>query len=291
MPAIQPGSPNEGIRETRWFPPSPGPERGDRPPMPCNDGRRILEHAAKQRVVTNTHRHPADPSVEINRRRFPSDGKISLQRRRDRSVGRWRLFPLRERKTTSLCSTSRIRSRSTAHSTIARTCRRHSRDSSSPSPVPSSRQHHEELALPSRHTRLRRAVQSARYVDGLSRRRQDDDSFWQGTDPAPVRVLWVHPSPRARHHQLTDLPNGRPATAWCDGHRNLFKNRFQYWSGITNDGNSFWYALNRNMQYNGAFDVTPFKGTNNPLLEGMGGGIGVSAGDEQYKLANRTSVL
>ncbi len=65
---------------------------------------------------------------------------------------------------------------------------------------------------------------------------------------------------------------------------NLFNNRFQYWSGVTNSGTSFWYDLNRNMQYNGAFTLTPFKGTNNPLLEGMGGGIGLSVGDEQFAL-------
>ncbi len=68
---------------------------------------------------------------------------------------------------------------------------------------------------------------------------------------------------------------------------NLFKNRLQYWSGVTNAGTSFWYALNRNMQYNGAFTITPFKGTDNPWLEGMGAGIGLSVGDSQYKLAQQ----
>ncbi len=65
---------------------------------------------------------------------------------------------------------------------------------------------------------------------------------------------------------------------------NLFQNRLQYWSGVTNSGTSFWYALNRNMEYNGAFTLTPFKPSKNPLLEGMGVGIGVSAGDEHYSL-------
>jgi phosphate-selective porin OprO/OprP len=66
----------------------------------------------------------------------------------------------------------------------------------------------------------------------------------------------------------------------------LFNNRFQYWSGVTNAGTSFWYAMNRNMEYNGAFDITPFKRKENPnpLLEGMGFGIGVSAGDNQFAL-------
>jgi phosphate-selective porin OprO and OprP len=65
----------------------------------------------------------------------------------------------------------------------------------------------------------------------------------------------------------------------------LFNHRLQYWSGVTNAGTSFFYALNRNMQYNGAFTLTPFKGMDNPLLEGMGAGIGVSVGDSQYKLS------
>jgi phosphate-selective porin OprO/OprP len=72
----------------------------------------------------------------------------------------------------------------------------------------------------------------------------------------------------------------------------LFDTLFQYWSGVTNAGTSFFYALNRNMQYNGAFDLTPFKGTKNPLLEGLGGGFGLSVGDNQFALAqNGTSFV
>lgn len=63
-------------------------------------------------------------------------------------------------------------------------------------------------------------------------------------------------------------------------------NRVQWWSGVTNTGTSLFGDLNRNVEYNGAVDVTPFRGDDwkGSVFEGLGGGVGLSAGDQQYAL-------
>ena len=67
--------------------------------------------------------------------------------------------------------------------------------------------------------------------------------------------------------------------------------RMQWWSGVTNTATSTFGGLNRNVEYNGAVDFTPFRGDRwaGSILEGLGGGIGFSAGDQHYAL-NQTSI-
>ncbi|WP_240911544.1 porin [Paludisphaera soli] len=68
-------------------------------------------------------------------------------------------------------------------------------------------------------------------------------------------------------------------------------NRMQWWSGVTNTGISLFGDLNRNVEYNGAVDFTPFRGERwkGSPLEGLGGGVGLSAGDQNYAL-HQTSI-
>ncbi len=70
-----------------------------------------------------------------------------------------------------------------------------------------------------------------------------------------------------------------------------FDKKFQWWSGVSNTATGLFGDLNRNVEYNGAFDVTPFRGDawKGSVFEGLGGGVGVSAGDQNYAL-NQTSI-
>jgi phosphate-selective porin OprO/OprP len=65
---------------------------------------------------------------------------------------------------------------------------------------------------------------------------------------------------------------------------NLFKNKVQYWSGLSNDGKATYYALDRNVTFNGAWDVTPFH-ESGTIFEGLGGGFGYSSGWQNFALA------
>jgi phosphate-selective porin OprO and OprP len=111
--------------------------------------------------------------------------------------------------------------------------------------------------------------------------------FGKGLAPPLYEYYAFSPAlePVITNSPLYQLAGKRPLGVMFLG--SLFSDRVQYWSGVTNAGTSFFYALNRNMQYDGAFTLTPFKGTDNPLLEGMGAGIGLSVGDSQYKLAQQ----
>jgi phosphate-selective porin OprO/OprP len=82
---------------------------------------------------------------------------------------------------------------------------------------------------------------------------------------------------------LFQLAAARPIGVMFFG--NVLGNRLQYWSGVTNQGKSTFFNLNRDVQYNGAVDLTPFKGRgDDSILSGLGGGVGFSAGDQQYAL-------
>lgn len=80
---------------------------------------------------------------------------------------------------------------------------------------------------------------------------------------------------------LFQLAAGRPIGVMAMG--NLLTNRIQYFAGLNNTGASFYYALDRNIDFNGAIDFTPFKGTG-WLIENLGGGFGYSAGWQHYAL-------
>jgi len=84
---------------------------------------------------------------------------------------------------------------------------------------------------------------------------------------------------------LFQLAGKRPLGIMFSG--TLFDNRMQWWSGVTNAATSLYGDLNRNVDYNGAVDFTPFRGERwkDTHLEGLGGGVGFSAGQQHYKLA------
>lgn len=83
---------------------------------------------------------------------------------------------------------------------------------------------------------------------------------------------------------LYQLAGKRPIGLMFTG--NLWKNRIQWWSGISNSGTSLFGNLDRNQDYNGAVDFTPFRGEGweDTVLEGLGGGAGFSAGKQEYLL-------
>ncbi|MBI1324417.1 porin [bacterium] len=64
---------------------------------------------------------------------------------------------------------------------------------------------------------------------------------------------------------------------------NLFDGRLQYWSGINNSGTSWWYDINRNVEFNGALTLTPFAQSDS-IFSSLGGGVGFSAGNDLYRL-------
>ena len=67
----------------------------------------------------------------------------------------------------------------------------------------------------------------------------------------------------------------------------LLDNRLQWWSGVTNSGASLFGNLDNNVDYNGAFTITPFRGDawKGRRLEGIGTGLGFSVGKQRYLLA------
>ena len=112
--------------------------------------------------------------------------------------------------------------------------------------------------------------------------------FGKGLAPPLYEYYAFTPAlePVITNSPLFQLAAGRPIGVMFSG--TLWKNRIQYWSGINNQAKSGYFALNRNMEFDGAWDVTPFKGTGG-ILEGLGGGFGISAGWQNY-LLQQTSI-
>ena len=118
---------------------------------------------------------------------------------------------------------------------------------------------------------------SYKFGDGLTIR------AGKGLTPPLYEYIAFSPAlePVITNSPLFQLAAGRPIGVVALG--SLFDNRMQYWSGITNPAKSTYYALNRNVNYNGQVDFTPFKGTEG-ILEGLGGGVGFLAGYQKYAL-------
>jgi phosphate-selective porin OprO/OprP len=70
----------------------------------------------------------------------------------------------------------------------------------------------------------------------------------------------------------------------------LFKNKIQYQQGVFNAAEGSFYDLSRNVDYIGAVDFTPFKGSRG-ILDSLGGGIMVDTGLRQYPLNQANSIL
>ena len=84
---------------------------------------------------------------------------------------------------------------------------------------------------------------------------------------------------------LFQLAAKRPIGLMFSG--TLLENRMQWWSGVNNSGASLFGNLDNNVDYNGALDFTPFRGDawRQSLWEGLGGGVGFSAGQQHYLLS------
>ncbi|AMV40071.1 porin [Planctomyces sp. SH-PL62] len=108
----------------------------------------------------------------------------------------------------------------------------------------------------------------------------------KGLAPPLYEYYAFHPAlePVITNSPLYQLAAKRPIGMMFNG--TLFNNRMQWWSGVTNAGIALYGDLNRNVDYNGAVDFTPFRGDawKGSLLEGLGGGVGFSAGEQRYKL-------
>jgi phosphate-selective porin OprO/OprP len=107
--------------------------------------------------------------------------------------------------------------------------------------------------------------------------------FGRGLAPPLYEYYAFTPAlePVITNSPLFQLGAGRPIGVMFSG--NLLSNRLQYWMGINNQAKSGYYNLNRNVEFDGAWDVTPFKGTEG-ILEGLGGGFGFSAAWQNYAL-------
>lgn len=80
---------------------------------------------------------------------------------------------------------------------------------------------------------------------------------------------------------LFQLAAGRPIGVMASG--NILDSRLQYWFGVNNIAKSVYYGLNRNVEFDGVFTITPFKGSED-FLDGLGGGLGYSSAWAHYKL-------
>jgi phosphate-selective porin OprO/OprP len=118
---------------------------------------------------------------------------------------------------------------------------------------------------------------SYRFSDALSLR------VGKGLAPPLYEYYAFSPAlePVITNSPLFQLAAKRPIGAMFSG--TLFDHRVQYWSGVSNGAASTFYALHRNVEYNGAIDITPFKETDT-AFEGLGAGVGFSAGEQDYKL-------
>jgi phosphate-selective porin OprO/OprP len=107
--------------------------------------------------------------------------------------------------------------------------------------------------------------------------------FGKGLAPPLYEYYAFTPAlePVITNSPLFQFAAGRPIGVMASG--NLFNNRFQYWMGINNTAKSGYFALDRNVEFDGVWELTPFKGTNG-ILEGLGGGFGYSAGWQNYSL-------
>jgi phosphate-selective porin OprO/OprP len=65
----------------------------------------------------------------------------------------------------------------------------------------------------------------------------------------------------------------------------LFENRAQYQAGVFNGTAGSFFDTNNSVDFIGAFDVTPFKGSGNQMLDSLGGGIGVQTGRQNALLS------
>jgi phosphate-selective porin OprO/OprP len=107
--------------------------------------------------------------------------------------------------------------------------------------------------------------------------------FGKGLTPPLYEYYGFSPAmePVITNSPLFQLAGKRQLGVMATG--NLFDGRLQYWAGVNNPGTSFWYALNDNVEFNGAVTLTPFAPSDS-IFKALGGGVGFSSGNDFYYL-------
>jgi phosphate-selective porin OprO/OprP len=107
--------------------------------------------------------------------------------------------------------------------------------------------------------------------------------FGKGLTPPLYEYYGFSPAmePVITNSPLFQLAGKRQLGVMATG--NLFDGRLQYWAGLNNPGTSFWYALNDNVEFNGAVTATPFAPSDG-IFKALGGGVGFSSGNDSYRL-------
>ncbi|MEW4566683.1 porin [Tautonia sp. JC769] len=108
--------------------------------------------------------------------------------------------------------------------------------------------------------------------------------FGKGLTPPLYEYYGFSPAmePVITNSPLFQLAGKRQLGVMASG--NLLDGRVQWWSGVNNPGTSFWYALNGNVEYNGAVTFTPFANLDGSIFKALGAGAGFSAGYDEYAL-------
>ncbi|MGC8643570.1 MAG: porin [Isosphaeraceae bacterium] len=107
--------------------------------------------------------------------------------------------------------------------------------------------------------------------------------FGKGLSPVLYEYYAFSPAfePVITNSMSFQLANKRPIGATF-----IYGGKYmQFWSGITNNLTSGYYALDRNPELTGAVTLTPFKNTDG-IFKHLGGGVGWSVGYENYSLYN-----
>jgi phosphate-selective porin OprO/OprP len=81
---------------------------------------------------------------------------------------------------------------------------------------------------------------------------------------------------------LFQMAAARPIGVMASG--TLLDSHIQYFSGVNNTAKSTFFGLNRDVEYNGDVDFTPFK-DGDTIFSSLGGGVGFSAGKQNYLLS------
>jgi phosphate-selective porin OprO and OprP len=107
--------------------------------------------------------------------------------------------------------------------------------------------------------------------------------FGKGLTPPLLEYYGWSPAlePVITNSPLFQLAGKRQLGVMATG--NLVDGRIQYWAGVNNTGTSFWYDINRNVEFNGAVTFTPFA-PSDTIFKSLGAGVGGSGGYDRYKL-------
>jgi phosphate-selective porin OprO and OprP len=108
--------------------------------------------------------------------------------------------------------------------------------------------------------------------------------FGKGLAPPLYEYYAFTPAlePVITNSPLFQMAAARPLGVMATG--NILDSHVQYWAGVSNSAKSTFFALDRNVNFNGAVDFKPFPRADN-TLKGLGGGVGMQTGEQQYALS------